>query len=82
MFRKITIFIPIILIKFYKYAISPYLRNSCRYEPTCSVYSIQAYQTHGLIKGTYYSLKRILSCNPWGGFGYDPVPPKKNKDTK
>jgi len=50
------------------------LPNACRYYPTCSVYSIEALKKHGPIKGSYYSIKRILSCHPWGGSGYDPVP--------
>lgn len=66
------------LIKFYKIAVSPYTLRSCRYEPSCSTYSIESLKIHGPFKGTYYSIKRILSCNPWGGSGYDPVP-KKHK---
>ena len=50
------------------------LPNACRYYPTCSVYSIEALKKYGPIKGSYYSIKRILSCHPWGGSGYDPVP--------
>ncbi len=64
------------MITFYQYAISPLLGKNCRYEPTCSHYSLEALQVHGLIKGTFLSIKRILSCHPWGGNGYDPVPPK------
>lgn len=51
----------------------------CRYTPTCSHYSVEALQTHGLFKGGWLAAKRIASCNPWGGFGYDPVPPKKER---
>lgn len=68
---------------FYRYAISPLLPPSCRYTPTCSQYTIEALKKHGPFKGTYLSAKRILSCNPWGGSGYDPVPepkPKKQQD--
>ena len=64
------------LIKAYKFLISPLLGNSCRYLPTCSEYSIEALKTYGLIKGILISLKRILSCHPWGKSGYDPVPNK------
>ena len=59
-------------------AISPYTPNSCRYTPTCSHYTVDALKTHGLFKGGWLSAKRIASCNPWGGSGYDPVPPKIN----
>lgn len=71
---KIAIFIPILLIQFYKMAISPFLPPACRYTPTCSTYALQAYRKHGFFKGTYLTIKRILSCHPWGGSGYDPVP--------
>jgi uncharacterized protein len=66
----------IILIKIYQYSISPLLPDSCRYVPSCSKYSVEALKTHGVIKGLILSVLRILSCNPWGGHGYDPVPPK------
>ena len=62
------------LVKLYKLFISPILPNSCRYTPTCSTYAIEAIQKHGPFKGGWLALKRILSCNPWGGSGYDPVP--------
>ena len=71
---KIFSYIIILLVNFYKYAISPLKPPTCRYTPTCSDYAIQAVKKYGPIKGTYYSVKRILSCNPWGGSGYDPVP--------
>ena len=64
----------IIPIKVYKYLLSPILPNACRYNPTCSEYAVTALKKHGPLKGLYLSIKRILSCNPWGGHGYDPVP--------
>jgi putative membrane protein insertion efficiency factor len=64
----------IALIKIYQYIISPALGPKCRYTPTCSQYSIQALQKHGLIKGGWLAIKRISSCRPGGGHGYDPVP--------
>ena len=60
-------------IKIYKFLISPLLGNSCRYLPTCSEYSIDALKTYGFFKGAFLSLKRILSCHPWGSGGFDPV---------
>ncbi|PHR14959.1 MAG: membrane protein insertion efficiency factor YidD [Aequorivita sp.] len=66
----------VLLIKGYQLFISPLLPSSCRYTPTCSHYAVQALQTHGLLKGGWLAAKRIASCNPWGGSGYDPVPPK------
>ncbi len=62
------------LIRFYQAAISPYLPPSCRYTPTCSQYGVEAIRKHGPLRGGWFSLKRILSCHPWGGSGYDPVP--------
>lgn len=62
------------LIKVYQYTISPMLGASCRYQPTCSQYGIEALKKHGPFKGGYLTLKRIASCNPWGGHGHDPVP--------
>ena len=69
------------LIKIYKFVISPILGNSCRFAPTCSEYSIDALKTYGFFKGLILSLKRILSCNPWGSGGFDPVK-KKSKIKK
>ena len=60
-------------IKIYKFLISPLLGNSCRYLPTCSEYSIDALKTYGFFKGVFLSIKRILSCHPWGSGGFDPV---------
>ena len=69
-------------IKGYKFLISPLLGNSCRYLPTCSEYSIDSLTTHGFFKGSFMSLKRVLSCHPikflGGGQGFDPV----NKNIK
>jgi len=64
----------ILLIKFYQKAVSPWTPASCRYNPTCSSYSIDAFEKHGLWKGFVLTIKRIGSCHPWGGSGYDPVP--------
>ena len=63
----------IFLIKFYKLVISPFLGANCRYVPTCSDYAIQSIEQKGIIRGLYYSFKRILKCHPFGGSGYDPV---------
>ena len=64
------------LIKIYRFLISPLLGNSCRYFPTCSDYSIESLRTYGLFKGLFLSLKRILSCHPWGDGGFDSVKKK------
>lgn len=76
---KIISRILVFFIRIYQYTISPLLGANCRYTPTCSAYAVEAIQVHGPIKGSYLATKRILSCHPWGGHGYDPVPKKKKK---
>ncbi|MFK7060030.1 membrane protein insertion efficiency factor YidD [Flavobacterium oreochromis] len=73
-FKKILILALIFLVRVYQYIISPLMPPTCRYQPTCSHYMIEALQKHGPLKGLYLGIKRILSCHPWGGNGYDPVP--------
>lgn len=75
--KQIMVFPFIILIRGYQKFISPLTPSSCRYTPTCSSYTITALERHGLLKGGWLAIKRIASCNPWGGTGHDPVPPKK-----
>tara|TARA_A100001015_G_scaffold214946_1_gene241269 strand:+ start:347 stop:571 length:225 start_codon:yes stop_codon:yes gene_type:complete len=74
MLKKGVKAVVILLIKIYQKAVSPWTPASCRYNPTCSSYSIDAFQKHGLWKGFVLTIKRIGSCHPWGGSGYDPVP--------
>ena len=74
--RKFLIFPFVVLIKFYQTCISPLTPPACRYSPTCSQYSLEAFRKHGAIKGFFLSVRRIARCNPWGGSGYDPVPDK------
>ncbi|MFM8597111.1 MAG: membrane protein insertion efficiency factor YidD [Flavobacteriales bacterium] len=64
----------ILLVRIYQLIISPLFPATCRYTPTCSSYMIEAIQVWGPIKGTWLGLKRIASCHPRGGHGYDPVP--------
>ena len=75
MLKKIFIF----PIKLYKRYISPHLGDNCRYWPTCSTYTMEAIETHGVIKGILLGSWRILRCNPFCKGGYDPVPPRKEK---
>ena len=78
---KLIIVPTIFLINFYKYFISPFFGNKCRYLPTCSEYFIESLSVHGLSKGFYIGIKRILKCHPvkclGGGSGLDFVPKKK-----
>ncbi|WP_457618119.1 membrane protein insertion efficiency factor YidD [Lutibacter sp.] len=81
-FTKILAIPFIWLVRFYQAAISPYTPSSCRYSPTCSSYTLEALQKHGVFRGGKLAIKRIFSCHPWGGSGYDPVPDKVEKKNK
>jgi putative membrane protein insertion efficiency factor len=65
------------LVKGYRLLLSPWLGSSCRFEPTCSAYSLQALQTHGAAAGSYLTLARLARCHPWCAGGSDPVPTEK-----
>ena len=62
------------LIRFYQKFMSPLLGQNCRFHPTCSQYAVEALSNHGASKGSFLAIKRILKCNPWGGYGIDNVP--------
>lgn len=62
------------LVKIYQYAISPMLGSRCRFEPSCSRYTVEALQRHGAFKGSWLAARRIGRCHPWHPGGYDPVP--------
>jgi putative membrane protein insertion efficiency factor len=70
-----------LLIRGYQILISPVLSlilgpgGGCRFQPTCSNYVIEAVETHGVLRGGWLGLKRLGRCHPWGGSGFDPVPP-------
>jgi len=72
--KSLLSWIVLLPIYFYRYCISPFKPPTCRYTPTCSQYAVEAVRKHGPFKGTALAVKRLLSCNPWGGSGYDPVP--------
>jgi len=61
-------------VRAYRVVLSPWVGHGCRYQPTCSVYALEALERHGAFKGGWLAAKRILSCHPFGGQGYDPVP--------
>jgi len=65
------------LVKGYRLLLSPWLGSSCRFEPTCSAYSLQALQNHGAAAGSYLTLARLARCHPWCAGGADPVPTEK-----
>ena len=64
----------IFLVRFYQVVVSPLKPPSCRYTPTCSQYALEALKKYGAFKGGWLAIKRISSCHPWGGSGYDPIP--------
>ena len=64
----------ILLIRFYQYAISPWLGRRCRFFPSCSEYTAEAIRKHGVRKGLTLGVKRVSRCHPWHPGGYDPVP--------
>jgi len=68
---KYLVIIPVLI---YQMTISPWLPRSCRYEPSCSNYMLEAVRKHGAFRGTWLGLRRLMRCAPWGGWGYDPVP--------
>ena len=61
-------------VRFYRLVFSPWVGGSCRYDPTCSAYALEALKKHGGLKGGWLTLKRLGRCHPWGGMGVDDVP--------
>ncbi|PYJ99790.1 MAG: membrane protein insertion efficiency factor YidD [Verrucomicrobia bacterium] len=74
-------------IHLYQFTLSPLLSvicgpgSGCRFSPTCSAYFLEALETHGVLRGSRLGLKRLARCQPWGGAGHDPVPPRKHSAT-
>ncbi len=67
------------IIQLYRVTISPWLGLNCRFHPSCSAYAIESLRSHGVFRGSWLALRRILRCHPWGGSGHDPVP-KSRRD--
>ena len=65
-------------VRLYRITLSPWVGHGCRFQPTCSVYALEALERHGAVRGTWLMLRRIGRCHPWGGSGYDPVPGAKD----
>lgn len=61
-------------VRAYRLIFSPWVGHNCRYQPTCSVYALEALKKHGGIKGGWLTIKRVARCHPWGGKGLDHVP--------
>jgi putative membrane protein insertion efficiency factor len=64
----------IALVRAYRFFLSPWLGSSCRFEPTCSRYALEALERHGAATGSYLTLRRLARCHPWCDGGHDPVP--------
>jgi hypothetical protein len=85
--RILTAFIRLV-IRFYQRILNPMLKFAagpaagCRFSPTCSNYFLQAVELHGPWRGSWYGICRIFRCHPWGGSGYDPVPPHHHPDSR
>ena len=67
----------ILMVRAYQVTLSPHIGNCCRFSPSCSAFCIEALRVHGVVKGSWLALRRILRCRPFGPSGYDPVPPKQ-----
>ncbi|MEA3412087.1 MAG: membrane protein insertion efficiency factor YidD [Pseudomonadota bacterium] len=75
--RKILI----ALIKGYRYLLSPFFGQHCRFHPSCSAYAVEAIETHGALRGSGLAVRRLLRCHPFAPGGYDPVPEGKTGST-
>jgi len=62
-------------VRLYQALLGPFMGGHCRFHPTCSNYAIDALRGHGAMRGAWFAVRRVLRCHPWGGGGYDPVPP-------
>lgn len=85
MIAKVASAVIRLLIRFYQKALNPVLKccagpgSGCRFTPTCSSYFLEAVEVHGPWRGSWLGICRIFRCHPWGGWGYDPVPPRRNR---
>jgi len=67
------------LVRLYQLTLAALFPPSCRFEPSCSHYAMEALRQHGAMRGTVLTVRRVLRCNPWGGMGYDPVPAPRHE---
>lgn len=72
----------IALIRAYRYLLSPWIGGQCRFEPTCSVYAMQALELYGAWRGSWLAIRRLLRCHPFCPGGEDPVPGHEDNKNK
>lgn len=70
----------LVLVWLYRMLVSPLKPRSCRFEPTCSQYAQEALRLHGPLTAIFLIVRRVARCHPWGGSGYDPVPPPRRRE--
>ena len=75
--HNILIYPLIFIIKIYQFIFSPLIGKNCRYLPTCSEYAIESLKLHGLLRGSFLAIRRILKCHPFGSHGFDTIPKRK-----
>lgn len=63
-------------VRAYRLVLSPWVGHSCRFQPTCSAYALEALGRHGALRGSWLTARRLCRCHPWGASGFDPVPPR------
>ncbi|MBB5222883.1 hypothetical protein HNP73_002830 [Amaricoccus macauensis] len=63
-------------VRAYRLVLSPWVGHSCRFQPTCSAYALEALGRHGALRGSWLTARRLCRCHPWGASGFDPVPPQ------
>ena len=66
-------------VRAYQLLLSPFVGGACRFHPSCSAYSIDAIQEHGLLRGLWLSVRRVARCHPFSHAGFDPVPPRHDR---
>jgi putative membrane protein insertion efficiency factor len=67
----------VLLLRGYRFLVSPLYGQVCRYHPTCSAYALEAVTVHGSLRGSWLAVRRVARCHPWAAGGYDPVPPAR-----
>jgi putative membrane protein insertion efficiency factor len=75
-------YVPVVLLRGYRLVISPLYGQTCRFYPSCSAYALEAFEVHGVFRGGYLAVRRLLRCHPWNPGGVDPVPTSGRRTRK